>query len=96
MKPLRFRIPRPWAIALALLPALASLIAASLGIAPQSPAAFALWLVFTVGCCGVSGVATRGSSDLSAGLLSLSLVVLNGCLMFGYGCSPCSSKGIGH
>jgi hypothetical protein len=92
MKPPLTRIPRSGAVALALLPALAALTASSLGVAPQSPAAWVAWLVFTAACCGVGGIATARSSNLSAGLLSMSLLVLNGCLMFGYGCSACNGN----
>lgn len=92
MKPPLTQIPRSGAVALALLPALAALIASSMGVAPQSPAALVTWLVFTAGCCGVGGIATVRCGNLSAGLLSMSLMVLNGCLMFGYGCSACTGK----
>ena len=96
MKTLLTRIPRIGAIGLALLPYATVLVASSLDISLHRVAAVALMIAFTLVCCLVAAFAVRRSDVRLSGVLTLALMGMNGLLILGQGCSPCSSKGVGH
>ena len=96
MKSLLARIPRAGAIGIALLPYATVLAASTLDISLHRVAAVASMIAFTLLCCLVAAFAVRRSDARLAGVLAIALTGMNGLLILGQGCSPCSSKGVGH
>lgn len=96
MKVLLTRIPRVGAIGIALLPYATVLVASSLDVSLRRFAALASMIAFTLVCCLVAAFAVRRSDARLAGVLTLALMGMNGLLILGQGCSPCSSKGVAH
>ncbi len=96
MKSLLSRIPRVGAIGIALLPYATVLIASSLDVSLPRFTAVAALIGFTLVCSSVAAFAVRRSDARLAGVLTFALMGMNGLLILGQGCSPCSSKGVGH